>query len=49
MITFNGINHLAMATGDMIEPGEGTRFGLTYRSEVDLDFKDSASLRAIST
>ena len=31
--------------GVLIEPGEGTRFGLTYRSEVDLDFKDAASLR----
>ena len=31
--------------GVLIEPKKGTRFGLTYRSEVDLDFKDTASLR----
>jgi long-chain fatty acid transport protein len=33
--------------GLMLTPREGTRFGLTYRSEVDLEFKDSASLKNI--
>jgi len=31
--------------GILVEPREGTRFGLTYRSEVELDFKDVASRR----
>jgi long-chain fatty acid transport protein len=31
--------------GILVEPRKGTRFGLTYRSEVELDFKDTASLR----
>ncbi len=31
--------------GILVEPRESTRFGLTYRSEVKLDFKDAASLR----
>jgi len=34
-------------SGILVEPREGTRFGLTYRSEVKLDFKDAASLRGI--
>ena len=33
--------------GILIEPKEGTRFGLTYRSEIELDFKDSVSLRGV--
>ncbi len=33
--------------GLMLKPREGTRFGLTYRSEVDLEFKDVASLSNI--
>jgi len=33
--------------GLMLTPREGTRFGLTYRSEVDLEFKDAASLKNI--
>jgi len=31
--------------GILVEPRKGTRFGLTYRSEIELDFKDVASLR----
>jgi long-chain fatty acid transport protein len=31
--------------GILVEPRKGTRFGLTYRSEVELDFKDVASRR----
>ena len=31
--------------GILVEPRKGTRFGLTYRSEVKLDFKDVASRR----
>jgi long-chain fatty acid transport protein len=33
--------------GLMLTPRDGTRFGLTYRSEVDLEFKDAASLKNI--
>ncbi len=33
--------------GLMLTPRDGTRFGLTYRSEVDLEFKDTASLKNI--
>lgn len=33
--------------GILLEPSDGTRFGLTYRSEVEFDFKDVASLRGI--
>jgi len=33
--------------GLMLTPRAGTRFGLTYRSEVDLEFKDAASLKNI--
>jgi long-chain fatty acid transport protein len=33
--------------GLMLTPRDNTRFGLTYRSEVDLEFKDSASLSNI--
>ncbi|MEA3546864.1 MAG: outer membrane protein transport protein [Thermodesulfobacteriota bacterium] len=33
--------------GILYEPIRGTRFGLSYRSEIDLDFKDSASARGI--
>jgi len=33
--------------GLMLTPQDGTRFGLTYRSEVDLEFKDTASLKNI--
>jgi long-chain fatty acid transport protein len=33
--------------GILVEPRDGTRFGLTYRSKVELDFKDVASLRGI--
>ena len=35
--------------GLMLTPREGTRFGLTYRSEVDLEFKDTASLNNIGS
>jgi long-chain fatty acid transport protein len=31
--------------GVLIEPGEGTRFGITYLTEVELEFKDVASLK----
>ena len=34
--------------GLMLTPRDGTRFGFTYRSKLDLDFKDVASLRNIS-
>jgi len=33
--------------GLMLTPQEGTRFGLTYRSEVDLEFKDTVALENI--
>jgi long-chain fatty acid transport protein len=33
--------------GVLLEPRVGSRFGLTYRSEVDLEFKDVASLKNI--
>lgn len=33
--------------GILYEPIRGTRFGLTYRSEVDLEFKDTASSSGI--
>lgn len=33
--------------GVLLEPRVGTRFGLTYRSEVDLEFRDVASLSNI--
>jgi long-chain fatty acid transport protein len=33
--------------GLMLTPRDGTRFGITYRSEVDLEFKDAASLKNI--
>lgn len=33
--------------GILIEPKKGTRFGLTYRSEVELDFKDTLSSRGV--
>jgi long-subunit fatty acid transport protein len=33
--------------GLMLTPRDGTRFGITYRSEVDLEFKDTASLKNI--
>ncbi|MBW2010821.1 MAG: outer membrane protein transport protein [Deltaproteobacteria bacterium] len=33
--------------GVLLEPREGTRFGITYRSEVDLEFKDVTDLRNI--
>ncbi len=35
--------------GLMLTPRDGTRFGLTYRSEVDLEFRDTASLNNIGT
>jgi long-chain fatty acid transport protein len=33
--------------GVLLEPVAGTRFGLTYRSEVELEFKDVANLRGL--
>jgi long-chain fatty acid transport protein len=33
--------------GILVSPGDSTRFGLTYRSEVDLEFEDTASLKNI--
>ena len=33
--------------GILLEPWDGTRFGMSYRSEVDLEFKDVASLKNI--
>ena len=33
--------------GILVSPWSGTRFGLTYRSEVDLEFEDAASLKNI--
>jgi len=33
--------------GIILEPWVGTRFGLTYRSELDLEFRDAASLQNI--
>jgi long-chain fatty acid transport protein len=33
--------------GILLEPREDTRFGITYRSEVDLEFEDVASLKNI--
>lgn len=33
--------------GVLIEPRETTRFGVTYRSEVDMEFKDVASLKGV--
>jgi long-chain fatty acid transport protein len=33
--------------GLLLEPREGTRFGITYRSKVDLEFKDVAGLKNI--
>ena len=34
--------------GILVEPTEGTRFGLTYRSKVDLDFDDAVSSENLS-
>jgi long-chain fatty acid transport protein len=31
----------------MIEPKEGTRFGITYRSKVDLEYKDKPNLKNV--
>jgi long-chain fatty acid transport protein len=33
--------------GILLEPWDGTRFGVSYRSEVDLEFKDVADLKNI--
>jgi long-chain fatty acid transport protein len=33
--------------GILVTPWSGTRFGVTYRSEVDLEFEDAASLKDI--
>jgi len=33
--------------GALLTPWSGTRIGLTYRSEIDLEFRDSATLRNI--
>lgn len=33
--------------GALWEPAEGTRFGLTYRSQVDLEYKDVVSLEGL--
>jgi long-chain fatty acid transport protein len=33
--------------GLMIEPKEGTRFGITYRSKVDLEYKDKPDLNGV--
>ncbi|MBW1789152.1 MAG: transporter [Deltaproteobacteria bacterium] len=33
--------------GVLVEPRDGTRFGITYRSEVDLEFKDVAQLKGV--
>jgi long-chain fatty acid transport protein len=33
--------------GILLEPRDGTRFGVSYRSEVDLEFKDVADLKNI--
>jgi long-chain fatty acid transport protein len=33
--------------GILLEPRDDTRFGISYRSEVDLEFKDVASLKNI--
>lgn len=33
--------------GVLIEPTEGTRFGITYRSQVEMEFKDVASLEGV--
>jgi long-chain fatty acid transport protein len=33
--------------GILLEPWDGTRFGVSYRSEVDLEFKDVTSLKNI--
>jgi long-chain fatty acid transport protein len=33
--------------GILLEPRKGTRFGITYRSQVDLEFKDVGSLKNI--
>jgi long-chain fatty acid transport protein len=33
--------------GVLLEPKEGTRFGATYRSEVDVNFKDVADLKGL--
>jgi long-chain fatty acid transport protein len=33
--------------GVLLEPGPGTRFGITYRSEVDLEFKDVARVSGL--
>lgn len=33
--------------GALWEPAEGTRFGLTYRSQVDLEYKDLVSLKGL--
>lgn len=35
--------------GVLAELREGTRFGVTYRSEVDFDFKDVANLKGVAT
>ena len=35
--------------GVLAELREGTRFGVTYRSEVDFDFKDVAKLKGVAT
>jgi long-chain fatty acid transport protein len=33
--------------GLLVEPQEGTRFGVTYRSQVDLEFDDALSLKGL--
>jgi long-chain fatty acid transport protein len=33
--------------GLLLEPRDGTRFGITYRSEVDLEFDDALSIRRL--
>jgi len=33
--------------GVLLEPRKNTRFGITYRSKVDLEFKDAASLKNV--
>jgi long-chain fatty acid transport protein len=38
---------LGFNLGVLLEPLEGTRFGITYRSEVDVEFEDVAELRDI--
>ncbi len=33
--------------GVLIEPRKGTRFGIVYRTEADLDFKDNVSVKGL--